>query len=137
MSADPTIWVWGKMHGVALAPLLPLGEGLVRPAEGLPFFSRPGGEWAVSPCNTGIDGFNFTCTAGSTLRMVSVMDPVNPVTYNSIPGGTDADLASPFYDDQIDRWNAGEAMIMRWDQAEIQADAVETWTVTADGLTAE
>lgn len=136
-SADVADWIWGRLHGLSLAPLVPapLGPADQRPAEGLPFYSRPGGEFAVSPCNHDHDDFDFTCTAGSSLRMVHDMDPDGPVSYNSMPGGASADPDSPYFDNQLEAWNQGQALEMLWDFAAIEADAQQIWTFNAEGVT--
>ena len=129
-STDPADWVWGNLHGLALSPLLPfVGADWQRPAAGLPFYERQGGQLAVTPCNHGFDDFDFVCGSGSSLRMVHDMDPAGPRTWNASPGGTVADPASEFFDNQIAPWQEGTPMLMRWDRADIEADAVSTETL--------
>lgn len=129
-SADPADWVWGNLHGLRLAPLLPfVGASWRRPETGLPFYERQGGQFAVTPCNHGFDDFDFTCGSGSSLRMVHEMDPGGPTTVNTVPGGTVADPASEFFDNQFEAWQAGEPMPMRWERTEVEAAAVSTQTL--------
>lgn len=129
-STDPADWVWGNLHGLALNPLLPfVGADWQRPAIGLPFYERQGGQLAVTPCNHNFDDFNFLCGSGSSLRMVHDMNPAGPRTWNVQPGGAVADPASEFFDNQIAAWQDGAPMLMRWDRAEIEADAVSTETL--------
>jgi penicillin amidase len=106
-SGDPEDWVWGKMHGLRLSGIFP-SEGsssYARPAEGLPFYERPGGEFAVSPCNHGYDDTDFTCTSGSSLRMIHQMNADGEsVTYNAIPGGYSGVPGSETYLSEMQRW---------------------------------
>jgi penicillin amidase len=126
-SQNQADWIWGNLHGLTVDALVPVSpEPYQRPKEGLPFYSRPGGELAVSPCNQGHNDFNFTCTAGSSLRMVHDLDPDGPVTYNSIPGGPSGDPESPYGDSQLETWDRGEAVKMLWTREEVEAGAVET-----------
>ena len=130
-STDPADWVWGNLHGLALNGLLPItGVDWQRPSDGLPFFERQGGQLAVTPCNHGYNDFDFICTSGSSLRMVHDMDPGGPRTWNAVPGGTVADPASPYFDNQMAPWQAGTPMLMRWERADVEAAAVSTETLS-------
>jgi penicillin amidase len=133
-STDWRTWVWGKLHGLRLEGLTPLEpETFYRPNAGpLPFLSRGGGEHAVSPCNHGYNDFNMTCGAGSSLRMVHVLDPAGPKTWNVIPGGASADPASPHYDDQVANWNANQAHELLWDKAAVEAASTSSVEFTKD-----
>jgi penicillin amidase len=133
-SQDWRTWVWGKLHGLRLAGLTPLEpDTFFRPKTGAtPFFERPGGEFAVSPCNHGYDNFNMTCGSGSSLRMVHILDPAGPKTWNVIPGGASADPAAAHYDDQLANWNANQAHELLWDEAAIKTAAASTVEFTAD-----
>ena len=129
-STDSGDWVWGNLHGLSLSPLLPfVGADWQRPASGLPFYERQGGQLAVTPCNHGFRNFDFVCGSGSSLRMVHDMDPAGPRTWNAVPGGTVADPTSPFFDNQMEMWQGGAPTLMRWDRAEIEAAAVTTETL--------
>jgi penicillin G amidase len=133
-SADWRSWVWGKLHGLRLDGLTPLEpETFFRPKTGTtPFVARGGGEHAVSPCNHGYNDFNMTCGSGSSLRMVHVLDPAGPTTWNVIPGGASADPASPHYDDQLEDWNNNKAHELLWDEAAIKTAATATVEFTKD-----
>ena len=120
-SDDPQDWIWGEFHGLSLDGFFPGIEGAFqRPESGRPFFSRPGGTFSVSPCGNGYGNFNFTCTSGSSLRMVHDLDPDGPVTYNAIPGGASEDPDSPHFDDQIERWNQADPYLLIDDRDELE-----------------
>lgn len=125
-SANPADWVWGEMHGLRLDGLLPIpGGGFQRPTadRGLPFYERPGGQFAVTPCDHNYDDFNFTCSSGSSLRMLHDMNPDGPVTYNAVPGGYSGDPSSPFYDSEVEIWNRAEPRKLEDDRATLEANA--------------
>ncbi|MFW5966255.1 MAG: penicillin acylase family protein [Persicimonas sp.] len=128
-SSDPNDWVWGEMHGLSLEALIPFGQDQFRrPTEerGLPFYERPGGQFAVSPCDHGYNNYDFTCSAGSSLRMVHEMDPDGPTTYNAIPGGYTTDPSDPYYDSEVEIWNDADPRRIETDRdaLEDQADDV-------------
>ncbi len=121
-SGDPSTWVWGKMHGLRLDSLVPASTSNFRrpsPDRGLPFYERSGGEFAVSPCDHGYDDFNFTCTGGSSLRMIHDMTPDGPVTYNVVPGGYSSDPSSPSYDSEVERWNRAQPRKLEDDRIQV------------------
>jgi penicillin amidase len=74
----------------------------------------------------------MTCGAGSSLRMVHVLDPAGPKTWNVIPGGASADPASPHYDDQVANWNANQAHELLWDKAAVEAASTSSVEFTKD-----
>src|SRR5699024_7872458 len=118
-------WVWGQMHGLRLGRLLPLqSPAFQKPdaARGLPFYERPGGEFSVSPCAHGYDDFDFTCNSGSALRMIHVMNPAGPVTYNAIPGGYSADPENSSFMSEMERWNRGEPRKIEDERAALEAN---------------
>lgn len=125
-SADPADWVWGNVHGLRLDGLIPVGQNAFqRPTadRGLPFYERPGGQFAVTPCDHGYDDFNFTCSSGSSLRMVHDMNPDGPVTYNAVPGGYSANPASPYFDSEVEIWNRAQPRKIEDDRATLEANA--------------
>jgi acyl-homoserine lactone acylase PvdQ len=125
-SSDPSDWVWGKMHGLRLDGLVPFGQTpFQRPTSerGLPFYERPGGQFAVTPCDHGYNDFNFTCTSGSSLRMVHEMDPSGPVTYNALPGGYSSDPASPYFASEVEMWNRAEPRKLEDDRATLEQNS--------------
>ncbi len=120
-SDDPEDWIWGNFHGLSLDGFFPGIEGAYqRPATDRPFFARPGGTFSVSPCGNGYVSFNFTCSSGSSLRMVHDLDPDGPVTYNAIPGGASENPDSPHFDDQIERWNQADPYRLISDRDELE-----------------
>lgn len=139
-SADPEDWVWGNVHGARLESLLPLGKGeYQRPTadevDGLPFYPRPGGQFAVSPCNPGYGDFDFTCSSGSSLRMVHDMDPEEPVTYNALPGGYSMNPEDETYMSEFDLWQTPpEPRRLETDPEAVREDArsVQTYGAYAD-----
>jgi penicillin amidase len=125
-SGDPTDWVWGEMHGLRLDGLVPFAQApFQRPSSerGLPFYERPGGQFAVSPCDHGYNNFNFTCTSGSSLRMVHDMDPSGPTTFNAVPGGYSGDPSSPYFDSEVEMWNRAEPRKLEDDRATLEQNA--------------
>jgi penicillin G amidase len=131
-SNNPEDWVWGNMHGLRLDSLFPVGQApFRRPSteRGLPFYERPGGQFAVSPCDHGYNNFNFTCSSGSSLRMIHDMDPSGPVTYNAVPGGYALDPSSPYYDSEVEIWNRAEPRKLEddWDTLRQDADDVTVY----------
>ena len=123
-SDDPKDWIWGKVHGLSLGAILPFGgEFYERPEMGLPFYPRPGGQNAVSPCNHNYDDFDFTCSSGSSLRMVHDMDPNNPTTYNAIPGGYSMNPDDPSFMSEFKRWQEPNPRKIESDKSELEKSA--------------
>gem|GEM_PF-5647639 len=111
-SSDYGDWVWGRMHGLALAAMMPSVSGeFQRPeaVENLPFYARGGGEFSVNPCAHGYRDFDFSCTAGAGLRLIHSMDPDNPQTFSAIAGGYSGDPSSPYFMSEFDLWQRGES----------------------------
>lgn len=131
-SGDPADWVWGEMHGLRLEGTLPQTQNsnYSRPKTGLPFYPRPGGEFAVSPCNHGFDDTDFTCTGGSSLRMVHRMsDDGESVTYNAVPGGYSGVPGTDTYMSEFQRWQNANPRKLETDPNALRDDArqVETY----------
>ncbi len=126
-STNPDDWIWGNMHGLKLDAFIPFGTTpFQRPTserDGPRFYERPGGEFAVTPCNHGYDNFDFTCTSGSSLRMFHDMKADGPVTYNAVPGGYATDPASPYYLSEMDIWNRAEPRKIEDDRDALEAQA--------------
>jgi acyl-homoserine lactone acylase PvdQ len=125
-SSNPEDWVWGNVHGLKLDGMLPFGQSLYQqPSEGLPFYPRGGGEFAVSPCDHGYDDFNFTCGSGSSLRMIHDMDPDDPTTYNAIPGGYSMDPDDESFMSEFDRWQEANPRKIETDPAKLEENGAE------------
>ncbi len=129
LSAATEDWVWGNLHGLFLNALVPGTEsGMRRPQSAPPFYERPGGTFSVSPCGNGYTSFNFTCGSGSSLRMVHDLSPDGIVSYNAVPGGASQNPDSPYFDDQIERWNRAEPYRLIDDRDELeQVGTLETF----------
>jgi penicillin amidase len=77
-------WVWGRAH--TMTPVSPLSLVTTTDAGGP--YARPGGAFTVdvgSPSLIG-SGLDFSFTAGSNVRHISIMDPADPVVKMQLPG---------------------------------------------------
>ncbi|AWV88883.1 penicillin acylase family protein [Bradymonas sediminis] len=111
-SASYSDWVWGRMHGVALAASLPTpSDTYARPGASArqPFFGHGGAEFSIKRCPHGFNDFNFSCDTGAAVRMLHVMNAGDSVSYIAIPGGYSGDPASPFYMSEFDGWRGAPA----------------------------
>lgn len=84
VGADPSTWVWGRVHTIQPVSLLPLVTSGYSPGP----FARPGGAFTVdvgSPSLTG-GGLAFGYGSGGNVRHISLMDPAKPVVKMQLPG---------------------------------------------------
>lgn len=134
-SVDPQKWVWGKMHGLWLAPLLAGSDAaLQRPAEheAQPLLEVPGAGFSVSGCAYDLRDYDFGCTSGAALRMVHVMDPAQPRTYLSLPGGYVMDPQSPHFVSELPGWQRGELRGVEDRHAQLEAQGAVLLVFGAD-----
>jgi len=84
VSANPSEWVWGRVHTIRPVSLLPLVTTNYEPGP----YARPGGAFTVdvgSP-NQSDRGLVFGYRSGGNVRHISVMDPTTPVVKMQLPG---------------------------------------------------
>ena len=82
--ADPSKWLWGRVHTIQPVSLLALVTTNYSPGP----YARPGGAFTVdvgSPEMSGI-GLDFPYRAGGNVRHISLMDPAKPVIKMQLPG---------------------------------------------------
>src|SRR5262249_39686939 len=98
LGADPGKWSWGALHTREFPAL----SG----ADGLGYGPRAASGDAFTP--DAADG-DLTSSSGPSWRMIATLSPSAGVTAIGIyPGGQAENPASPWYDNQIPLWWAGQ-----------------------------
>ncbi|HUI27758.1 MAG TPA: penicillin acylase family protein, partial [Candidatus Kryptonia bacterium] len=83
-SADPTSWLWGKIHQVRFQHFF--GQAGI-PSYDLGPFAAPGGRFTVNPAEYSLTGSQFEFSDGPSQRFVAVLDPAGIRAVNTLPGG--------------------------------------------------
>ena len=126
VGAQPSSWVWGRVHTMQPVSQLALVTTNYEPGP----YARPGGAFTVdvgTPSGTGLD---FSFTASGNVRHISVMDPAAPVVKMQLPGperDTPALFAGP---DLLGQWVENKYFDFAYG-AQTDAAAVSTQTFTA------
>ena len=131
---DMSGWIWGYRHqaefqslvgayiddpviGSIFGPFgintddLPLGD--LQPGDPrhyLEWFPRPADNRCIDAANNGLSGRSFRHGSGPVMRMAFALGEGEIEGVNVIPGGQSGILDSDFYDDQLVRWLANEAL---------------------------
>jgi penicillin G amidase len=98
---QPTQWVWGRAH--TLSPVSSLSLSVPTDAAGP--YARAGGAFTVdvgAPSLTG-SGLDFSFSAGSNVRHISIMDPARPVVKMQLPG-PERDATTQFVSPLLGQW---------------------------------
>jgi penicillin amidase len=84
VGANPTSWVWGRVHTIRPVSLLQLVTTNYQPGP----FARPGGAFTVDVGNPSLSGsgLDFQYFSGGNVRHISLMDPANPKVRMQLPG---------------------------------------------------
>ncbi|HEX7837464.1 MAG TPA: penicillin acylase family protein [Kofleriaceae bacterium] len=84
LGAQPSNWVWGRVHTLTLHSIAPTVTTGFSPGP----FARPGGSFTVDVGNPSLHvaGLAFPYTSGSQVRHISVMDPAAPIVKMQLPG---------------------------------------------------
>lgn len=122
MGADPTRWLWGRVHTVTFKTEV----SLVAPELDLGPFAGPGGLFTVNVANPPITGAGFQFTNGASLRIVSELGDDGVSTWLQLPGGQDLHRDSPHYGDWVERWLEGEPVRLPFTRAEVEEAAAAT-----------
>ncbi len=113
VSSDIEDWQWGEIHQLELKHTL--GENkLTREIFNKGPFSVPGSGTTV---NVGSYPYKkpFIMNAGASLRFL-VDWKLHDAYYSIIPGGNSGNFLSPFYDNQIARWQLGDYKKVKMNQ---------------------
>ena len=107
---DPDDWTWGAIHHLTLVNQT-LGESGVAAVEAL--FNRgpyplSGGSGAVDASSWSADE-GFAATAVASMRMVVPLDDLDAARW-IVVGGASGHAFSDHYDDQTERWAAGDTV---------------------------
>jgi acyl-homoserine lactone acylase PvdQ len=84
VGADPSAWVWGRVHTMTPVSQFPLVTTGYAPGP----YAHGGGAFTVdvgTPALTG-PGLDFHFTAGAQVRHISLMDPAAPFVEMQLPG---------------------------------------------------
>ena len=133
-SADPTTWIWGRVHGAALPSLSTL------PAYALGPVATPGGYATLAKANppnrnisalTGTtDGFHHT--DGPSIGIVYELDDTGVRARFRLPGGqVHSDVDSPLYDNLLQKWLELDYTVIPFTQEDADA-APAYWEATID-----
>jgi penicillin amidase len=85
LGAQPSNWVWGRVHTIQPVSLLQLVTTNYEPGP----YARPGGAFTVDVGNPSVnsaDGLSFPYSSGGNVRHISVMDPGAPKVKMQLPG---------------------------------------------------
>jgi penicillin amidase len=123
LGKDPSGWIWGKVHTLALEPLLPIDSLRVPLASEAPGFPRHGDNGTVDVGGHNLDGMDFTYAHGPQVRFVVELDPKGPKAKNALPGGEVFDPASPHYRDFIELWRKNQTYDYAFEEADVAAAA--------------
>jgi acyl-homoserine lactone acylase PvdQ len=114
-SAEPTNWLWGKIHRANMQHFF--GQGGINTFDLGPFVSN-GGRFCVNPSDFSLNSDNFNFSGGPSMRLVVVLDPAGIRAVNTLPGGNNGNPGSiPAYNrinpaihygDHIPEWLNGQ-----------------------------
>lgn len=120
-------WLWGRLHRLTLAPLLPVAALAVPDAKdplyptGVP---RHGDLMGVDvgeffPARPQSLKTDYTYDFGPAIRFVAELTPEGPRAFNVLPGGQVFDPASPHYADHFPLWRKNQAQPLAFAQADV------------------
>jgi acyl-homoserine lactone acylase PvdQ len=120
-SDDPATWEWGKLHRLALAPIvrddkLAIGN-----------FPRAGDRFAVDRADTAVTGNTFAVTAAPAYRIVATAEASTLRLQLSLPGGTIFDSRHPHYRDLLDGYLSEQPVTLPLALADIVAAGEHRW----------
>lgn len=103
LGPDPRAWIWGRAHVAHLSS--PVATSPIAQISPL---ARPGGLFTVDVGNPSMSGTavagDFTFTAGSNVRHISVMSARRPIVRMQIPGSERDGSGSAAGPDLLDQW---------------------------------
>ncbi len=123
MSADPTQWLWGRIHTVRFGSVVPgPGSVLSVPPPGDTMFPngfpRPGG---IDSVDVAFPGANGSFGGGASMRFTVDLDPAGPHAWNSIPGGQVFNTQSRHHRDLAELWRRNQVFPIPRTEPEVVA----------------
>jgi penicillin G amidase len=132
IDADLSACTWGRVHTLGLID--PTAAFL--PGADVPAQPKPGGLNTVDAADFpllegGVLPAHFAVDNAPSNRFAFELDPAGIRGAWVLPGGQSEDPESPHHSDQFDRYMAGELVEMPLTDAEVEAAAVDTWSLEA------
>jgi penicillin amidase len=120
-SAEPSAWLWGRIHTLTLQP--DLLNTLTDEFNNGPY-AGPGGYGAVNVANPEVEN-GYAYDAGPSMRMIVEVRPEGMVGRFALPGGLVHRRDAENYDNLLQRWLAVEYFEMPFTVEQVDAASTE------------
>ncbi len=123
LGKNPAGWTWGRIHRITFGHALSLQKPLGLAFDRGPF---PIGGDTDTVCQTAMspsDPYDLTEWAPSFRQIVDLGDLSRSLVM--VPPGQSGQLGSPYYDNLIAPWLAGEYQSMLWTREQVEAETVK------------